>query len=376
MRKLLFLVPLFIAGVAFAAVSVTGPTSLVTDPQNIGASEEAALFEFSFTADDEEILSSVKVTIESTTMQASDFASLAVYKDGGSGDYDSSDAKAGELTELVIGTNTIDVLEPNNVPGQYFVVAKTSSTLGAERSFTATMAEDAIVTSADPQSVTPATTAVITSSVVAPPSNGDNGNGDDDQNIDFGKVCAGGIINGKLYKIEESSTVYLAAACRLKPCKGAATVHARGHKFQDIQVLASLEGLTVSDRPALPSGGTLVKGSDKTVWFVTNTGKRKGFVSENAFLRLGFNFRFVHQVSDNDLATMPVDTPIMENSNHPDGTVYKCTVSPTVFELVSGKRTGFANANAFRNRGNNWEQVLNIDCSAFSYPENPTPITE
>ncbi len=191
--------------------------------------------------------------------------------------------------------------------------------------------------------------------------------GDEDNDEDFGKVCAGGIINGRLYKGPEGETVYLAAACRLKPFRGAAVFHARGHKFQDIITLSSLTGITVSDQPALPAAGTLVQGSDKTVWFVSNKGTKKGFVSETAFKRLGFSFNSVKKISDTDLATMSTDTTVTENSDHPDGSIIKCGNSSTVFEVKNNSRFPFTNADGFLNRGHGWDVIATVDCGRFSY---------
>jgi len=197
---------------------------------------------------------------------------------------------------------------------------------------------------------------------------GNNDDDDEEEDDDFIKNCGNELRNGKLYRIEGEQTVYLAAACRLKPFRGAAVFHARGHKFQNIIQLESLpSNVTISDKPALPAGGTLIKGSDATVWFVTNNGRRKGFRSANAFLRLGFAWNQIQQITDQDLNTMSEDEPIEENSDHPDGSLIKCSNSPTVFEIDRGKRKGFRSANAFLERGHSWEHISQIDCGLFAY---------
>ncbi len=189
--------------------------------------------------------------------------------------------------------------------------------------------------------------------------------GDED---DFGKKCTSGIINGKLYK-GEGSTIYLAAGCRLKPFRGSAVFHARGHKFQNILPLPSTTGIEISDKPALPAGGTLVKGTEKTVWFVTEEGKRKGFASENAFKRLGFNFKSVKQISDTDLAFLTADTAIGDNTTHPEGAVIKCTTSATVYMMKGNKKFAFTNPQPYLDRGHTWDAIAIVDCNAFPYAE-------
>jgi hypothetical protein len=190
--------------------------------------------------------------------------------------------------------------------------------------------------------------------------------GNDD---DFGRTCDGGIINGKLYKASGGTTVYLAAGCKLRPFRGAAVFHARGHKFQNIITLSSLNGVEVSTKPALPAGGTLVKGSDKTVWFVTEDGKRKGFSSEKAFKRLGFNFGSVKIISDADLQELLTDSNIGETSEHPEGAVVKCTTSATVYMMKGNKRYAFSNPAPYLERGHTWDAIAVISCDAFTYQE-------
>jgi hypothetical protein len=189
---------------------------------------------------------------------------------------------------------------------------------------------------------------------------------DDDE---FGKTCFSGIINGKLYKSGSENTVYLAAGCSLRPFRGAAVFHARGHKFQHIITLSTLTGVQVSDKPALPAGGTLVKGSNATVWFVTEDGKRKGFASENAFKRLGFNFMSVKVISDTDLQELMEDANIEASSQHPEGAVVKCTTSSTVYMMKGSKKYAFTNPTPYLERGHTWDAIAVIDCNAFTYEE-------
>jgi hypothetical protein len=197
---------------------------------------------------------------------------------------------------------------------------------------------------------------------------GGHGEGDDDE--EEGMPCTNNLINGRLYKLagDANPTVYLAAACMLKPFRGAAVFHARGHKFQDIIILQSLPENTVSTDPALPAVGTLVKGSDKTVWFVETGHKRKGFASEKAFLGLGFRFNQINQIADTDLNTMSVDTtPIVTDTAHPEGAIVKCSNSNTVFQVNGTEGTPFANVDSFELRGHTFQQVATIDCGKFHY---------
>src|SRR3989344_3661221 len=147
--------------------------------------------------------------------------------------------------------------------------------------------------------------------------------------------CANGIINGRLYKVGSEATVYLAAACRLKPFRGAAVFVARGQKFQNIIVLSSLpDNVSISQKPVLPVAGTLVKGKDKTVWFVDSHCKRRGFVSGRHFSELGFSFGRVQVIADTDLALIPPANPIEDSEDHPDGAIIKCGNTAVVFQVL------------------------------------------
>ncbi len=198
---------------------------------------------------------------------------------------------------------------------------------------------------------------------------------DDSDEDDHGKYrCGTGLQNGTLYKVTGSDTVYLMADCRLKPFRGVAAFNSRGLKFDSsIQVLTTLpSGASISTEPALPAEGTLVKGSDKTVWFVAKNGKRKGFTSSEIFTSLGFRFEQVDQISDSDLGTIESDDDLVDDSNdHPDGALIKCSNDSAVYQVIDDLRFPFASSEAFVGRGHDFEHILNIDCSRYVYPTAP-----
>lgn len=196
----------------------------------------------------------------------------------------------------------------------------------------------------------------------------------DEHRGEHGKFrCGHGLQNGRLYKLADSPTVYLMAACKLKPFRGEAAFKSRGHKFQEVQVLSALPNtVTVVDEPVVPAEGTLVKGSDATVWFVSKNGKRKGFTSATVFTALGFKFDQVDQISDSDLNTIQTDTELVDDSStHPDGALIRCSASPAIFLVSKQLRFPFANIEAFTKRGHRFEHVLIVDCNRFSYKEAP-----
>lgn len=194
----------------------------------------------------------------------------------------------------------------------------------------------------------------------------------DDADSDFSHhICGSGLQNGMLYRVEGSPTVYLLHDCRLKPFRGIAAFNSRGHKFEDVRTISSVPAnQVVSGEPVVPAEGTLIKGSDATVWFVSKSGKRKGFTSAQIFLGLGFKFTQVDQISDSDLTTIAPDTDLIDDSgHHPDGTLIKCANSAAVFEVVDDIRFPFANAETFRGHGHDFDHILDVDCGRFAYQE-------
>ena len=203
--------------------------------------------------------------------------------------------------------------------------------------------------------------------------NDEDSNEDCDNSGNQNKVCNDALKNGKLYKIGSEATVYLAVKhCYLKPFRGMGAFKARGHKFSDIITLSAVpSGVTVLGEPALPAEGTLVKGSNKTVWFVTNSGKRRGFINADIFIKLGFKFEAVKEISDSDLNELPVDTTnVADDTKHPDGSIIKCGNSSTVFLVKEGKRKAFPSLDIFEGRGHSFEHILSVDCGRFAYTES------
>lgn len=207
----------------------------------------------------------------------------------------------------------------------------------------------------------------ITGSFTSTSSQDDENNDDDDEDNDD-HACVNTLVNGELYKINGDETVYLAADCRLKPFRGAAVFHARGKKFQNVITLGSLPAnAVISQKPVLPASGTLVKGSDRTIWFVTEDGHRRGFKTAEKYLSLGFRWGQAQDVSDADLTLIPVDQPIGEGERHPDGTLLKCEVSGTVYQIIGDKKFPFRTADSYLVRGHTWTNLVSVDCKQYNY---------
>lgn len=192
----------------------------------------------------------------------------------------------------------------------------------------------------------------------------ENNEGQDEQH----HVCANILVNGHLYMVGSEATVYMAINCELRPFRGAAVFHARGMKFENITKFETLPAnVTISQKPVLPAEGTLVKGNDKTVWFVDHAGQRRGFVSASVFANLGFKFNQVDVISQSDLDEISTGNSVSDDTEHPDGALIKCGSSAQVFEVIGGEKFPFANAQAFTDRGHSFDHILIVDCGRFNY---------
>jgi hypothetical protein len=111
--------------------------------------------------------------------------------------------------------------------------------------------------------------------------------------------------NGSLVKLADSDTVYLVANGQLKPFTSAAIFFAKGLKFTDVQTVSNSQLASVSmDAPVLYPDGSLIKGSDATVYIVTN-GQKSGIPSLAVFQRLGLSFNNLALLNDMELASYP-----------------------------------------------------------------------
>ncbi len=154
-----------------AAVSVNmGPSSLLPPaetPQTIGAnSADVAVIEFALSQDAGETLSSVTVALEdllNSGLAPEDINALKIYQDNGDGVFGVGDLLTGSSTMITIGSTTpVTISTPVNnsiaLGGTtFFVTVSTGASWSdvAPNSLVFTMADNAIVTSANSPVITP-----------------------------------------------------------------------------------------------------------------------------------------------------------------------------------------------------------------------------
>lgn len=119
---------------------------------------------------------------------------------------------------------------------------------------------------------------------------------------------------------------------------------------------------TSTPRPLQFREGTLVKGSEPTVYVIQNVGgvnhKRSLDNLEN-FNRLGYSFSNVISATDSELSVILTDSPYTTSiAAHPNGTLIRSAGSPDVYYIINGEKHSMTSANIFSSHRFNWSQVV------------------
>ncbi len=115
--------------------------------------------------------------------------------------------------------------------------------------------------------------------------------------------------------------------------------------------------------------GSLIKGSTDAVYFIENN-IRRGFISAQVFLDLGFNWNNVWDVTDSELNLLPEGPPITGTNAHPDGTLLKGS-SNTVYVLEGGEKRPIISSEAFLSIYR-WSEIVDVsDTTLAQYPDGP-----
>ncbi len=146
---------------------------------------------------------------------------------------------------------------------------------------------------------------------------------------------------------------------------------AHGYQWPAVRELPSLASVPLGDPVDYPAvAGMLVKGSDAKVWLIQD-GKRRWITSESVFLGLGYRWSAIRVMFDATISAIPAGDDVSQAQAHVDGTLIKYAGSPKVYVLENGKKRWISTAEAFRQRGFRWENILTIP-KTFVYPDGPT----
>ena len=120
--------------------------------------------------------------------------------------------------------------------------------------------------------------------------------------------------------------------------------------------------------------GTLVKGSEATVYVIQNVSgvnRKRSLDSLENFVRLGYSFSEVFNILDSELDPIPTDSPhTTSDPAHPNGTLIRAASSPTVYYVLNGERHSMTSANIFTSHGYKWPAV-----KIATEGDNQLPIT-
>jgi dolichol-phosphate mannosyltransferase len=114
--------------------------------------------------------------------------------------------------------------------------------------------------------------------------------------------------------------------------------------------------------------GSLLKGSDDTVYCIEH-GRKRPFLSVEAFAGLGYKWQYILPVPDDALAGLETGPAITAGSRYPDGTLVQEANDKTVYRLENGEKRPFNTAQGFLSWGYRWDQVITLNHEALqSYP--------
>lgn len=114
-----------------------------------------------------------------------------------------------------------------------------------------------------------------------------------------------GLPDGSVVKLPNDPTIYLVSGGQLQPFTSAITFNLRGKHFKDVKTISQdqFSQLTVGAPVTVPDG-TVVKGSGKTVFLVSN-GQLLGIPNPQVLQKHGKSFKDIVQINDGDLQQLP-----------------------------------------------------------------------
>ncbi len=172
--------------------------------------------------------------------------------------------------------------------------------------------------------------------------------------------------NRSLIRAKGTSTVYMLEDGIRKLIPSPDVFNAQGLDWSDIEevdqeeVESYIEGDTLGYRE-----GTVIQGSGPTV-YVISEGKKRPFVSVNAFNGLGYKWGIIKRVSDAHLSLYETGEAISENSSYPEGALIQQEGDPTVWQIKDGKRKPVPSISVFNANKWGWNYVLKANAEQLN----------
>ena len=163
--------------------------------------------------------------------------------------------------------------------------------------------------------------------------------------------------NGSLLKVKGNPTIWLIEDSLRYGIPSGGIFESR-FRWQDIvEILSSstLEQYAEGTNLKYPDG-TLIMGSDKTVYAVSDNGKKRGFTSPDIFTGLGYKWENIVAISDAELQTYATGAIISSADRHPTGALLN--INGTIFQISSNNQLrGIPTPNIFNANHFDWDSI-------------------
>lgn len=157
-----------------------------------------------------------------------------------------------------------------------------------------------------------------------------------------------------------SDTIYLYVDGEKRPFPLREIFLSHGYHYQQIVQFTDVFLDSIPTGSPLPfRDGTLLRGSDKTVYVIEH-GRKRAILTAEIFTDLGYQWQKVMRVADNILASLASGPEIASADRHPDWTLVKCDGEETVYVLDGGRKRPFPSAQIFFSWNYTWNQVQHI----------------
>ncbi len=106
--------------------------------------------------------------------------------------------------------------------------------------------------------------------------------------------------------------------------------------------------------------GSLIKGSEPKVYVAKDNSQISWIENEEVFTGYGYQWNWIEEVGDDDLAQYEEVDSISEVGCHPDGTLIKYPDNNAVYMIGNCKKRPFFTAEAFEKRGYSWDRIITL----------------
>lgn len=162
--------------------------------------------------------------------------------------------------------------------------------------------------------------------------------------------------SGTLLKVKGDLTIWLIENGKRKGIPSASILESK-YRWEDVvEILSSsvLSEYAVGENAKYPDG-TLIKGSNNTVYVVADNGQKRGITSAKVFEGLGYKWENIVTVSDAEIGAYSTADAVASADTHPNGALIND--NGTIYQIINGRRRGIPTPNVFETNRFNWNNV-------------------